>query len=194
MCRGSRAVPWPCGSVALVRGLITLHGGSVEARSAGPERGTEIIVRLPASEPSVEQPGSIAPEAPASSEAKLRIMIVDDNKDAADTCEMLLQLLGHEVRTAHAGRSVRALAETFRPHVLLLDIGLPDISGYEVAKQIRSTTWGQNAVLIAVTGWGQEEDKRMAFAAGFDHHLVKPVDPGTLEAVLQTIEVEQSEH
>ena len=179
--------------LALVRGLITLHGGTVEARSAGPQRGTEILVRLPASEPPVEQPGSMVPEAPASSEAKLRIVIVDDNKDAADTCEMLLQLLGHEVRTAHNGRSVLALAETFRPHVLLLDIGLPDISGYEVAKQIRSTAWGQRAVLIAVTGWGQEEDRRMAFAAGFDHHLAKPVDPGALEALLQTIEVEQSE-
>jgi DNA-binding response OmpR family regulator len=106
---------------------------------------------------------------------------------------MLLKLLGHEVQTAHSGLSVPALAESFRPHVLLLDIGLPDISGYELAKQIRCTAWGQSAVLIAVTGWGQEEDKRMAFAAGFDHHLAKPVDPGALEALLQTIEIEQSE-
>jgi PAS domain S-box-containing protein len=178
--------------LALVRGLITLHGGSVEARSAGPECGTEMIVRLPASEPPVEV-GNLVPEPPASSDTKLRIMIVDDNKDAADTCEMLLKLLGHEVQTAHTGLSVPALAESFRPHVLLLDIGLPDISGYELAKQIRCTAWGQSAVLIAVTGWGQEEDKRMAFAAGFDHHLAKPVDPGALEALLQTIEIEQSE-
>jgi PAS domain S-box-containing protein len=178
--------------LALVRGLITLHGGSVEARSAGPGCGTEIIVRLPATEPPVELESPV-PEPPASSEAKLRILIVDDNKDAADTCEMLLKLLGHEVQTAHTGRSVPALAETFRPHVLLLDIGLPDISGYEVAKQIRSTSWGRNAVLIAVTGWGQEEDKRMAFKAGFDHHLVKPADPGALEALLQTIEIQQCE-
>jgi PAS domain S-box-containing protein len=178
--------------LALVRGLITLHGGSVEARSAGPGCGTEIIVRLPATEPPVELESPV-PEPPASSEAKLRILIVDDNKDAADTCEMLLKLLGHEVQTAHTGRSVPALAETFRPHVLLLDIGLPDISGYEVAKQIRSTSWGRNAVLIAVTGWGQEEDKRMAFKAGFDHHLVKPADPGALEALFQTIEIQECE-
>ena len=173
--------------LALVRGLITLHGGSVEAHSAGPGCGTEIIVRLPASEPPVEL-GSMVPEPRASNEAKLRIVIVDDNKDAADTCEMLLKLLGHEVQTTHTGRSVPALAETFRPHVLLLDIGLPDISGYEVAKQIRATSWGRNAVLIAITGWGQEEDKRMAFAAGFDHHLAKPVDPGRWRLCFRRLE------
>jgi DNA-binding response OmpR family regulator len=104
--------------------------------------------------------------------------------DAANTLAMLLRLVGHEVCTAHGGQAALALASTFRPEIALLDIGMPDLNGYEVARQLRQTAWGRAVRLIALTGWGQEEDKRRARAAGFDHHLTKPVDPQRLKAVI----------
>ena len=117
----------------------------------------------------------------------MRILVVDDNRDAADTCAALLELSGHHVQTAYTGREALELAATFRPHAIILDIGLPDFSGYVLAKRIRETKWGGSALLIAVTGWGQSEDKRRAQEAGFDHHLAKPVSAEALESALQMI-------
>jgi len=120
--------------------------------------------------------------------AGLKILVVDDNQDAADACASLLELSGHLVQTAYTGRHAVELAETFRPHALLLDIGLPDFNGYELAAKIRASPWGRDVMLIAVTGWGQEEDRRRALEAGCDHHLTKPVAPETVESLLQSLE------
>ncbi len=171
--------------LALVRGIVALHGGTVHAQSDGPGSGSEFTVRLPVSD-SVVEVGQIDSVEPALA-LGVRILVVDDNRDAADTCAELLELSGHHVQTAYTGREALELAATFRPHAIILDIGLPDFSGYALAKLIRGTKWGRNALLIAVTGWGQSEDKRRAQEAGFDHHLAKPVSTEALESALQMI-------
>jgi CheY-like chemotaxis protein len=112
------------------------------------------------------------------------MIVADDNKDAADALAMLLELSGHEVRVAHGGRAALTLAQTFRPDVAILDIGMPDLSGYDVAAQLRREPWGGTIVLIALTGWGRDDDRQRAAAAGFDQHMTKPVDPEKLEAFL----------
>lgn len=125
---------------------------------------------------------------PAAEVEGLRILVVDDNVDAAESMKMVPELLGHEARTAHNGTSGLKLAEEFVPHVALLDIGLPDVSGYEMARRLRQLSWGKNIVLIAATGWGQESDKQLAREAGFDDHLTKPIGFEQLEALLLQIE------
>lgn len=172
--------------LSLVRGVVTLHGGSIEAYSDGPGMGSEFIVRLPVGTPRVQNPDVATTAEPPTPGAGLRILVVDDNRDAADACASLLELSGHRVQAAYTGRHALELAETFRPHTLLLDIGLPDINGYELARKIRAAPWGQTITLIAVTGWGQEDDRRRAFEAGCDHHLTKPIAPETVESLLQT--------
>jgi CheY-like chemotaxis protein len=127
-----------------------------------------------------------APYVASPADAMQRILVVDDNRDAAETCGVMLELSGHRVQTAHTGEQALELAESFRPHAVLLDIGLPDVSGYELAQQIRRASWGRDILLVALTGWGQEEDRRRAFRAGFDHHLTKPVAPETLESLLES--------
>jgi signal transduction histidine kinase/ActR/RegA family two-component response regulator len=173
--------------LALARGLVALHGGSLEARSDGPDKGSEFIVRLPAEAPAAEIPDSAALAAGPAAGPGLKILIVDDNRDAADACAMLLELSGHHVQTAYTGLRGLDLAESFHPHVTLLDIGLPDLNGYELAAKIRSAPWGRDIMLIAVTGWGQEEDRRRAFEAGCDHHLTKPVSVEAVESLLQSL-------
>jgi len=172
--------------LALVRGIVALHGGSVRAYSAGLGHGSEFVVRLPVSEPVVEVPELGAVEDTAS-DIGLRILVADDNRDAADTCAAFLGLAGHHVQTAYSGRQALELAESFRPHAVLLDIGLPDWDGYIVARRIRASSWGRRTLLVAVTGWGQTEDRRHAYEAGFDHHLAKPVAPEAIESVLRTL-------
>ena len=173
--------------LALVKGLTTLHGGTVEARSRGLGFGSEFIVRLPlvstaqATAPQVTDRALTAP-------AHRRVLIADDNKDAAESLSILLQLAGHEVRVAHLGSAALSLAEVFRPDTVLLDIGMPDLSGYEVAKNLRREPWAASVQLIALTGWGQDNDRRMALEAGFDHHLVKPIDLDQLKDLLGTAE------
>jgi CheY-like chemotaxis protein len=120
----------------------------------------------------------------------MRVLVVDDNRDAADSCSTLLELSGHSVQAAYTGHEALAIAAKTRPHVVVTDIGLPDIDGYEVAAKIRAAPWGRGMVLIAVTGWGQESDKQRAFSAGFSHHLTKPIDPDTLESLLQSLSAE----
>src|SRR6202050_4189032 len=172
--------------LSLVRGLVSLHGGSVEAFSEGAGKGSEFIVRIPVGTQSERPESDAATDAPVPG-AGLKILVVDDSRDAADTCAILLELSGHHVQTAYTGQRALQLAETFRPHVLLLDIGIPDLDGYQLAKKVRAAPWGRGAVLIAVTGWGQEADRRRAFEAGFDHHLTKPIAAETVESLMQSV-------
>jgi signal transduction histidine kinase/CheY-like chemotaxis protein len=169
--------------LALVKGLVSLHDGTVRARSAGEGRGSEFTVEMPVVATGadvVAAPGA-EDKAPAGSR---RVLVADDNRDAADTLGLLLELYGHEVRIAHSGNAALAVAQSFHPNVALLDIGMPDLNGYEVARNLRVETSCPDIVLIALTGYGQDGDKERAHAAGFDHHLTKPVDPSKLEALI----------
>ncbi|MBL8798514.1 MAG: PAS domain S-box protein [Planctomycetia bacterium] len=171
--------------LALVRGLVELHGGTVEARSAGPGQGSEFVVRLPAA----EAPAPATPPPAVASESndgstRRRILVVDDNRDAAASLAMFLQLIGHDVQIAHDGPEALEMAGAFAPEVVLLDIGMPRMNGYDAARHIRAQPWGQSMFLVALTGWGQESDKQQAREAGFDLHLTKPVEPEALEKVL----------
>ena len=171
--------------LALVKGIVDLHGGGIEAFSDGPGFGSEFAVTLPCHVSGTMRPATLpaGPE-PRNSIVARRILIADDNEDAANTLAMLLQMAGHEVCTALGGQAALTLAGSFRPEVALLDIGMPDVDGYEVAKRVRQTPWGRDALLIALTGLGQDDDKRRARAAGFDHHLTKPVDLHDLDELL----------
>jgi PAS domain S-box-containing protein len=171
--------------LALIKGLVTLHGGTVEAHSDGLGRGSEFAVYLPTSPARVADVADPAGTATSVvSQAALKILIADDNNDAAESLAMLLRLNGHDVRVAHDGREAITVAQVFRPQVALLDLGMPHLDGYEAARVIRREAWGSNIILVALTGWGQERDKRQAAAAGFDHHFVKPVDASWLAAWL----------
>jgi two-component system CheB/CheR fusion protein len=173
--------------LGLVKQLAALHGGSVEARSAGTGRGSEFTVRLPiVATASVKSPRNAAADLPATLAAG-RILIVDDNRDAASSMATLLEQEGNVVETAHDGAAALAAAEAFRPDVILLDIGMPKMSGYEVARKIRAATWGQDVVLVALTGFGQPEDRMKSREVGFDHHLVKPVELSALMTLLEGI-------
>ena len=116
-----------------------------------------------------------------------RILIADDNLDAAESLQLWLQLAGHEVAIAANGTDALSVAEKFRPEVALLDLGMPDLSGFDVARGIRAAPWGRGIILIALTGWGQEEDRRRTAEAGFDHHLTKPIPPDTIEELVRTL-------
>ncbi len=168
--------------LTLVRRLVELHGGTVEAHSEGVGKGSEFVVRLRTA-PAPTKPAT-ADERPAASAPPRRILVVDDNVDAAVSLATMLQMMGHETETAHEGLSALESAARWRPDVVLLDIGMPRISGYEVAARIRQFPWGEGMSLVALTGWGQEEDRRRSREAGFDHHLVKPVHPETLARLL----------
>jgi PAS domain S-box-containing protein len=169
--------------LALVKGLTELHGGTVEAHSGGLGQGSEFIVCLPLS-PRHPSAFSRAAAAAPTPPVRRRILIADDNRDAAESLSMLLELAGHEVRVAHLGRAALSIAQAFRPDTAVLDIGMPDLSGYEVAQELRQEPWATKIQLIALTGWGQEDDRRRARAAGFDHHLTKPIDPDQLGGLI----------
>jgi PAS domain S-box-containing protein len=172
--------------LSLVKGLVEMHGGAIEARSDGPGHGSEFTVRLPiaAAPPSREQRPSGAEESCASG---CKIVVADDNRDAAISLARLLEVMGNEVRTAGDGQEAVTVAETFRPDVVLLDIGMPRLNGYEAAHRIREHPWGRDMILVALTGWGQEEDKQRSREAGFDEHMSKPVDPQTLQHFLGSV-------
>src|SRR6516165_3656755 len=176
--------------LALVRGLVEMHGGRVEARSGGVGRGSEFTVTLPVAEAPMQatpEPGDDGE--PTGCRSKYRILVVDDNPDAADSLTMMLTMMGHDIQKAYDGLEAVQAAAKFRPDVVLLDIGLPQMNGYEAARHIRQQPWGRPMTLIAVTGWGQEEDRRRALEAGCDEHLSKPVDPAALEKLLAALAV-----
>ena len=167
--------------LTLVRSLVGMHGGAVEARSDGPGLGSEFIVRLPLlieAGSAAEQPRALKPL------PSRRILIVDDSRDGGESLAMLLRVLGAEVSLAHSGRQALECVDTFRPDVVVLDIGMPGMDGYEVARRIRANPSNRNISLIALTGWGQDEDRRRSVAAGFNHHLVKPADIEQLRQLL----------
>ena len=172
--------------LTMVRALVNLHGGTVEARSEGVSRGSEFVVRLPVIQ-AVSAPSQPDATEDAVTSRGLRILVVDDNRDAADSCATMLELSGHQVRKAYNGTRALQLGDTFSPDVVLLDIGLPDLSGYEVARRIRASVWGARIPLIAVTGWGKDEDRESAFTAGFNQYLTKPVAPEAIESVVRAI-------
>ncbi|HEX6903124.1 MAG TPA: ATP-binding protein [Thermoanaerobaculia bacterium] len=174
--------------LTLVRQLVELHGGRVEARSDGPGHGSEFAVRLPALDaPAVAGAGTAAGEPVRSAARGMRVLVVEDNPDSAEMMSFLLQLRGHEVRTAHDGHQALEEARIFEPQAVLCDIGLPGMNGYEVAERLRQHPAFERTPLIALTGYGQEEARRRAQEAGFDHHLVKPVEPDALEALLDSL-------
>ena len=170
--------------LSLVHAIVHLHGGTVEAHSEGPGHGSEFVVSLPATdcEPRLSSPNR--PDAAVDPSTMHRILVVDDNRDAAKTLSLMLTMMGHEIRTAYDGLEAVAAAESFRPDLVLLDLGMPRLNGYEAAQQIRQAFWGQDIVLIALTGLGQEEDRRRSKDAGFDHHCVKPVDLDLLRRII----------
>lgn len=172
--------------LALVKGLVRLHGGTVSAYSPGPGQGSEFTVVLPLGTRAALAAAGLPPEPDAAprGESHRKVLVADDNQDAAESLAMLLRLAGHEVRVATSGRAALALASAFRPDTALLDIGMPELNGYEVARALRAAPWGEAMMLIALTGWGQDDDKRQARAAGFDHHLTKPVGFEHLEALI----------
>jgi CheY-like chemotaxis protein/two-component sensor histidine kinase len=174
--------------LALVKGLVALHGGSVEGISAGIGHGSEFAIRLPRALVVAQTTELAIPHRaePAVLSARGKILVADDNRDAADTLAMLLEISGFEVLVAHTGEQALAKAGESIPDAVILDIGMPDMTGYEVARRIRAEPWGKSVFLLAITGWGQEEDKERAMAAGFDQHMTKPVDPDSVEQRLRT--------
>ncbi len=173
--------------LALVRQLVELHGGTVEAVSEGRDLGAEFIVQLPVlvESPAEGSTNGAKEEGPAI--AARRVLVVDDNVDSAESLAMLLRLGGHEIETAYDGVQAVESAERFRPDLVLLDIGLPRMDGYDAAVRIREQASGRDVVLVAVTGWGQEEDRRRSREAGFDAHLTKPVDLAALSRLLAAL-------
>jgi signal transduction histidine kinase/CheY-like chemotaxis protein len=170
--------------LTLVKRLVELHGGTVEAASAGLGRGSEFTVRLPVLA-ALTSPPSANVETTRPHPPSLRVLLVDDMADAADMLGLLLRMWGHEVHVAYAGPPALEAARTFRPDVVLLDIGLPDgMDGYELARRLCEGAGGKKPLLVAMTGYGQEADRQRAAAAGFDHHLVKPIHPDSLEELL----------
>jgi signal transduction histidine kinase/CheY-like chemotaxis protein len=170
--------------LALVRAIVELHGGTVEARSDGPGRGSEFIVRLPLREAAAGESAPSFNSTAATRTPSLKVLVADDNHDAAETLQMILAMDGHDVRICHDGREALKAMESSTPDVAILDIGMPELDGLEVAERVRSASWGRNVRLIALSGWGQEEDVRRSAAAGFDHHLTKPVDPEVLQPLI----------
>ena len=177
----------------MAKDLVELHGGTLEVHSAGPGQGSEFVVRLPLA--SDEKRVPIGDKAESGGDAtathslpltsgRKRILVVDDNVDCAESLTVLLGLTGNETRTAYDGLEALEEAASFRPDVILLDIGLPELNGYDVARKIREQSWGEKMTLVALTGWGQDEDRRRSKEAGFNHHLTKPVDLAALKKLL----------
>jgi CheY-like chemotaxis protein len=169
--------------LTLVRRLVELHGGDVVARSAGRGQGSEFIVRLPALQVQAEPPIVATLGATRQSSTRRRILVVDDNADAAEALSRILQLQDQEVCVAHDGHAALQMADAMQPEIIFLDLDLPKMNGLDVARRLR-TGWARPPLLIATTGFGQEEDRRRTAEAGFDHHLVKPIDPQVIRSLL----------
>jgi two-component system, sensor histidine kinase len=174
--------------LTLVKKLVEMMGGSVQAKSDGPGKGSVFTVRLPVlSEVAPEEPERPAEELQPTGRP-LRVLVVEDIESVAEMLVLLLKLWGHDVRSVHDGPTALVAAKTYRPDVIFLDIGLPGMNGYEVARQLRQEASGKRPLIAALTGYGQEEDRRLSREAGFDHHMVKPIDPNALEAFLAAAE------
>jgi PAS domain S-box-containing protein len=173
--------------LSLVRGLVEMHSGSITAYSAGPGCGSRFVVRLPLLTPETEHPDSVAAHGAAPTALPLSVLVADDNRDSADTMASMLEAVGYQVLVAYDGEEAVVLAERHRPAIALLDIGMPRRNGYEVCRHLRSQPWGPSMCIIALTGWGQEADRHRAVEAGFDHHLVKPVEPATILELLASL-------
>jgi CheY-like chemotaxis protein len=170
--------------LTLVKKLVEMHGGSIEAQSGGEGKGSEFIVRLPVAAAVAAASAPPRDDAPIPTRVRSRVLVADNNEDAAMSLRVILEALGHETRVAHDGAEAVKAAEEFRPTAAVLDIGMPKANGYDVARQIRGQAWGKDILLMAVTGWGQIEDRQRSVEAGFDHHLVKPVDPVVVAQLL----------
>jgi len=170
--------------LTLAKQLVEMHGGRIEARSHGVDRGCEFEVSIPLLAELREKSAQASDNAPRESAKTRRVLIVEDNVDAAESLSMLLEFLGHEVRIEATGASALDAIRTTDFQAVLIDIGLPDMDGYEVARQIRMLPGSRTKLLVALTGYGQEEDKRRALSAGFDQHLIKPVDVEHLQNLL----------
>jgi CheY-like chemotaxis protein len=173
--------------LALVRRLVELHDGGVTAESAGVGRGSTFTVRLALANRSAAGLPPVIPVSEAHPAAQLRVLVVDDNVDAAESLAALLDLAGHATRVAHDGDQALRTAHEFRPEVVFLDIGMPGKDGYEVAKALRGTPETAQAVLVALTGWGAKDDRARSRSAGFDHHLTKPAGIAAVEGLLSTM-------
>ena len=171
--------------LTLVKGLVRLHGGNVRALSDGEGRGSEFTITLPRAHDAVQPLPTSRPDTSTEGIRPLRILVADDNLDSAMSWSALIEDGGHQVVTAYDGRAALEAAELLHPQVALLDIGMPHLDGYEVARRIRASTWGREAMLVAVTGWGQAKDRALAREAGFDEHFTKPLDPVQLARALQ---------
>ncbi len=170
--------------LSLVKSLVELHGGSISAQSDGQGTGSTFTVRLPVTQPKAESSEGKAVDTSAKSSANRRILVVDDNVGAARLLSIVVKALGHEVQTASNGQEAIERGRAFEPEIVIMDIGMPVMDGYQAARVIRSEAWGQGIVLIALTGWGQDDDKQKTRDAGFDCHLVKPVEPDTIRKIL----------
>jgi CheY-like chemotaxis protein len=168
--------------LALVKGLTEAHGGRVDVQSNGPGSGSTFVVRLPVSKNKATTQGNAHPEGTPG--PKRKILVVDDNRDAAATLTMLLTVLGNAPRTAHDRLQALELAEAYRPDVIVLDIGLPKLNDYDTCRRIREQTSRKEMLVVAATGWNQEQDRNRSKQAGFDHHLVKPIDSAALNRIL----------
>jgi PAS domain S-box-containing protein len=175
--------------LSLVKSLVELHGGSITAQSAGHGAGSTFTVRLPVTQPKAESSqGNAVDSSPTISNGR-RILVVDDNVGAARLLSIILKAIGHEVQTASNGQEAVERGRAFEPEIVFMDIGMPVMDGYQAARRIRSEAWGRGITLIALTGWGQDEDRQKACDAGFDRHLVKPVEPDTIRAILAELAV-----
>ena len=172
--------------LTLVKRFVEMHGGTVRAHSDGTGQGSSFIIRLPARTAVARDDRPAVSVDGASRRHPQRILVVDDNRDAATTLCQLLQMTGNEVQIAHDGVEAVTVADQFRPQVILLDIGLPRKNGYDVCREIRETSWGKDILIIAISGWGQDDDRRKSKEAGFDRHMVKPVDYSMLRSILAT--------
>jgi CheY-like chemotaxis protein len=169
--------------LTVARKLVEMHGGTIAASSEGLGKGSTFTVRLPVCDQAVVRDTPQQPEDELGEQPVYRVLVVDDNHDTAHSCAMLLKTMGHEVRTAHDGQMAIEVAKSFHPQVLLLDIGLPGMNGYEVARTLRNDGF-KDELMIAVSGYGQPDDRRRSKEAGFDDHLVKPVDQAALRGAL----------
>jgi PAS domain S-box-containing protein len=178
--------------LALVKNLVELHGGCVEVQSAGPDQGSEFTIHLPVAAPNTELAHTVKKSRHRKTATGHRILVVDDNEDGASALAKLLQKMGNEVRIANSGSSALTELTTWSPHIILLDLGMPGMDGYEVARQIRLRSELNNTFVVALTGWGQSDDRRKTQEAGFDHHLVKPVAGDALRDLLARIDLNSS--